>query len=32
VEKDDARRKGISVDEAERWLAPNIGYQGFRPL
>ena len=25
---DYARRKGISVDEAERWLAPNLGYGG----
>ena len=23
---DYARRKGISVEEAERWLAPNLGY------
>jgi 5-methyltetrahydrofolate--homocysteine methyltransferase len=21
-----ARRKGMSVEEAERWLAPNLGY------
>ena len=24
--KDYAARKGLSVDEAERWLAPNLGY------
>jgi 5-methyltetrahydrofolate--homocysteine methyltransferase len=24
--EDYARRKGMSVDEAERWLAPNLGY------
>ncbi len=24
--KDYAQRKGISLDEAERWLAPNLGY------
>jgi 5-methyltetrahydrofolate--homocysteine methyltransferase len=24
--EDYARRKGIAVDEAERWLAPNLGY------
>jgi len=24
--KDYAKRKGISLDEAERWLAPNLGY------
>jgi len=24
--KDYAERKGISMDEAERWLAPNLGY------
>ena len=24
--KDYAKRKGISMDEAERWLAPNLGY------
>ena len=22
-----ARRKGMSVEEAERWLAPNLGYE-----
>ena len=25
--EDYARRKGISVTEAERWLAPNLGYE-----
>ena len=25
---DYARRKGISLHEAERWLAPNLGYEG----
>ncbi len=24
--KDYAKRKGMSLDEAERWLAPNLGY------
>jgi len=24
--EDYARRKGMSVKEAERWLAPNLGY------
>ena len=24
---DYARRKGMSVEEAERWLAPNLGYE-----
>jgi 5-methyltetrahydrofolate--homocysteine methyltransferase len=24
---DYARRKGIPVEEAERWLAPNLGYE-----
>ncbi len=24
---DYARRKGMSIDEAERWLAPNLGYE-----
>ncbi|TPC97521.1 hypothetical protein FIS42_23185, partial [Escherichia coli] len=24
--KDYARRKGMSVTEVERWLAPNLGY------
>ena len=23
---DYAKRKGISIEEAERWLAPNLGY------
>jgi 5-methyltetrahydrofolate--homocysteine methyltransferase len=23
---DYARRKGIGIEEAERWLAPNLGY------
>ena len=26
--EDYAARKGIAVDEAERWLAPNLGYRG----
>jgi 5-methyltetrahydrofolate--homocysteine methyltransferase len=25
--EDYARRKGLSVDEVERWLAPNLGYE-----
>ncbi len=25
--EDYARRKGLSVEEAERWLAPNLGYE-----
>ena len=25
-----ARRKGISIEEAERWLAPNLGYEPSR--
>ena len=25
--EDYARRKGIAVEEAERWLAPNLGYE-----
>ena len=25
--EDYARRKGMSVDVAERWLAPNLGYE-----
>jgi 5-methyltetrahydrofolate--homocysteine methyltransferase len=24
--EDYARRKGLGVEEAERWLAPNLGY------
>ncbi len=24
--EDYAARKGMSIDEAERWLAPNLGY------
>jgi len=24
--EDYARRKGLSVEEVERWLAPNLGY------
>lgn len=24
--EDYARRKGISIDEAQRWLSPNLGY------
>jgi 5-methyltetrahydrofolate--homocysteine methyltransferase len=24
--EDYAKRKGLSVEEAERWLAPNLGY------
>jgi 5-methyltetrahydrofolate--homocysteine methyltransferase len=24
--QDYAKRKGMSMDEAERWLAPNLGY------
>ena len=26
--EDYARRKGMSVEEAEKWLAPNLGYDG----
>ncbi len=25
--EDYARRRGIAVEEAERWLAPNLAYQ-----
>lgn len=25
--EDYARRKGMSMDEAERWLSPNLGYE-----
>ena len=25
-----ARRKGISLDEAERWLTPHLGYEPGR--
>jgi 5-methyltetrahydrofolate--homocysteine methyltransferase len=25
--KDYATRKGLSVSEVERWLAPNLGYE-----
>jgi 5-methyltetrahydrofolate--homocysteine methyltransferase len=25
--EDYARRKGVSVNEAERWLRPNLGYE-----
>jgi 5-methyltetrahydrofolate--homocysteine methyltransferase len=25
--EDYARRKGMSVEEVERWLAPNLGYE-----
>jgi 5-methyltetrahydrofolate--homocysteine methyltransferase len=25
--EDYARRKGVQVEEAERWLAPNLGYE-----
>jgi 5-methyltetrahydrofolate--homocysteine methyltransferase len=28
--EDYARRKGLSVGEAERWLAPNLGYEPAR--
>ncbi len=28
--EDYARRKGLSVEEAERWLAPNLGYEPAR--
>jgi 5-methyltetrahydrofolate--homocysteine methyltransferase len=28
---DYAQRKGLTVDEAERWLAPNLGYDPRRP-
>jgi len=24
--EDYAKRKGVSVEDAERWLAPNLGY------
>jgi 5-methyltetrahydrofolate--homocysteine methyltransferase len=24
---DYARRKGMTVEEAERWLSPNLGYE-----
>ena len=26
--EDYAQRKGISVDEAQKWLGPNLGYDG----
>jgi 5-methyltetrahydrofolate--homocysteine methyltransferase len=25
--EDYARRKGMSLEEAQRWLAPNLGYE-----
>jgi 5-methyltetrahydrofolate--homocysteine methyltransferase len=25
--EDYARRRGLRLDEAERWLAPNLGYE-----
>ena len=25
--EDYARRKGMSLEEAERWLSPNLGYE-----
>jgi 5-methyltetrahydrofolate--homocysteine methyltransferase len=28
---DYARRKGVDVAEAERWLAPNLGYDPKAP-
>jgi 5-methyltetrahydrofolate--homocysteine methyltransferase len=28
--EDYARRKGLSLEEAERWLAPNLGYEPAR--
>jgi 5-methyltetrahydrofolate--homocysteine methyltransferase len=30
--EDYARRKGAAVDEAERWLRPNLGYERVDPL
>jgi 5-methyltetrahydrofolate--homocysteine methyltransferase len=29
--EDYARRKGMTVAEVERWLAPNLGYETDRP-
>jgi 5-methyltetrahydrofolate--homocysteine methyltransferase len=29
--EDYAARKGMSIDEAERWLAPNLGYENRTP-
>ena len=29
--EDYARRKGLTLEEAERWLAPNLGYLPPRP-
>jgi 5-methyltetrahydrofolate--homocysteine methyltransferase len=29
--EDYARRKGMTVAEVERWLAPNLGYENERP-
>jgi 5-methyltetrahydrofolate--homocysteine methyltransferase len=28
---DYAARKGMSIEEAERWLAPNLGYENRTP-
>jgi 5-methyltetrahydrofolate--homocysteine methyltransferase len=30
--EDYARRKGIAIEEAERWLAPNLAYEPGKPL
>jgi 5-methyltetrahydrofolate--homocysteine methyltransferase len=29
--EDDASRKGMSVEEAERWLGPSLGYEPAAP-
>ena len=29
--EDYAARKGMSIEEAERWLAPNLGYESRAP-
>jgi 5-methyltetrahydrofolate--homocysteine methyltransferase len=26
-----ARRKGMTIEEVERWLAPNLNYEAGRP-